>query len=650
MPEFKEDLHFSERDFDSISKIAYELTGIKISTSRRGTLTLRISDRMRATQKPRLADYLDFVKVNATERDLLISLFTINETRFFRERSHLRHLFHETIPELARRYGSGRPIKVLSAACSTGEEAYSLAIMLDQFSERVKPIQFSIDGVDVDRKALALASRGIYSIDAKKNIPHQLFHEYFEEGVGLASGYLRVCGEIKNRVRFTYRNLLAHDFTYNEYDIIFCKNVFIYFDQSTIHNILDSFSGALSSSGTLYLGMSEAIHRTTEGLVRIEGCIYRKSESKNTHTTLPPKSNRKYSVLIIDDSKAMQQLLAKVVNSTNYFEVKGIASGVEAAEKLLESDTFDAVTLDLEMPGLDGLDFLKRRLGKQSLPVLVVSSLSASQSTKVLDALEAGAFDYQKKPSMEGRKEFSDELERKLLTGIESQNRSISGTVEKHDEVVFKRQLGPDLSRTSRIACIAIGASTGGTEAIRALLPGLPAGLPPILIAQHIPPVFSRAFAERLNRECSYEVVEAADGMKLEWGRAYVAAGGKHMTVVKKRQEAEIKLLNVRKDLHFTPSVDLLFESLASLFPYEVCGVLLTGMGKDGAQGMLSIKNSGGVTIAQDKATSVVYGMPKEAVLLGAATSVLPITKIANEIMNVIVNYRGKNDRYRQSA
>ena len=636
----------SDRDFEFVRKFAYELTGINISPSRRGTLSFRIHDRMRGSGESRLDEYLRFAKSNSKEREILVSLFTINETRFFRERPHLRHLFHDILPEVSGNAGERKHIKVLSAACSTGEEAYSLAIMLDQFSKRVRPVKFSITGLDIDKKALAIASRGIYPSSAKKNIPSQLLKEYFEEGVGLAKGYLRVSREIKEKVVFKQGNLLSATFATDEYDVIFCKNVFIYFDQKTIQKILSSFCEMLLPNGALYLGMSEAVHRVATNLTRQEGSIFRKAGVQQAPKQLSSVSLKK-SVLIIDDSKTMQQVLAQTIKNTGKFEVGGIASGVEEAEKLLSLKKFDAVTLDLEMPVLDGLEFLHRRSGKQTPPAIIISSLSASQSTKVLDALEAGAFDYLRKPSHSDQKGFAVELERKLIACVENHVKATALSKTKSSQVVLPARFGPE---TSKVSCIAIGASTGGTEAIRRMLPHLPTGLPPIFIAQHIPPVFSRAFAERLNRECKIEVVEAVSGLKIEWGKAYVAPGGKHMTVVKSRQDAVIKLQDVREDLHFTPSVDLLFESVAKLFPHSVCGVLLTGMGKDGAKGLLSIKQSGGLTFAQDESTSVVYGMPKEAVLLNAADRVLPIDAMAEEVLNSIIQYRGKNERFRKSA
>jgi two-component system, chemotaxis family, protein-glutamate methylesterase/glutaminase len=336
-------------------------------------------------------------------------------------------------------------------------------------------------------------------------------------------------------------------------------------------------------------------------------------------------------VLIVDDSAIVRKLLTESLNGAPDIEVVGTAPDPIVAKDRIESLKPDVITLDIEMPRMDGLSFLRSMPAERSSAVIVVSSLAQSGCSAALQALEAGAIDVVAKPGGP----FSVSDLRTILPGkvraafLAKRPRAFS----PRSQGSTYRPLGrPSLGKGPALPVIAIGASTGGTEAVRALLSELPAACPPILIVQHIPPVFSKAFAERLNSCCKLHVAEAADGDRLEPGCALVAPGDHHMSLHRSGGVLKVSISSGPRICYQRPSVDVLFQSVAATLGASAIGVILTGMGSDGALGLLRMKESGARTIGQDENTCVVYGMPKEAVKAGAVQQVLPLPAIAQAI------------------
>jgi two-component system, chemotaxis family, protein-glutamate methylesterase/glutaminase len=336
-------------------------------------------------------------------------------------------------------------------------------------------------------------------------------------------------------------------------------------------------------------------------------------------------------VLIVDDSAIVRKLLTESLNGAPDIEVVGTAPDPIVAKDRIESLKPDVITLDIEMPRMDGLSFLRSMPAERSSAVIVVSSLAQSGCSAALQALEAGAIDVVAKPGGP----FSVSDLRTILPGkvraafLAKRPRAFS----PRSQGSTYRPLGqPSLGKGPALPVIAIGASTGGTEAVRALLSELPAACPPILIVQHIPPVFSKAFAERLNSCCKLHVAEAADGDRLEPGCALVAPGDHHMSLHRSGGVLKVSISSGPRICYQRPSVDVLFQSVAATLGASAIGVILTGMGSDGALGLLRMKESGARTIGQDENTCVVYGMPKEAVKAGAVQQVLPLPAIAPAI------------------
>jgi two-component system, chemotaxis family, protein-glutamate methylesterase/glutaminase len=345
------------------------------------------------------------------------------------------------------------------------------------------------------------------------------------------------------------------------------------------------------------------------------------------------RPDRKIRVLIVDDSSIVRKILAEALAGEPDIEVVGTAPDpFVARDKILRLDP-DVITLDIEMPRMDGLTFLKKLMHFHPLPAIVVSSLAQSSCGAALEALACGAVEVMAKP---GGPYSVGELRQALAAKIRA---AAVARPRVRPAPALAQQAPPaalppvGTGAIPRDAVIAIGASTGGTEAIAEILARLPAATPGVAIVQHIPAEFSRAFADRLNQKCPMEVREARDGDALRAGLALVAPGNFHMVLRRREDRFFVNVRGGPAVCYQRPSVDVLFLSVAEAAGAGATGVLLTGMGTDGARGLLRMRETGARTIAQDEATSVVYGMPREAAELGAAERVLPLHAIPAAIL-----------------
>lgn len=342
--------------------------------------------------------------------------------------------------------------------------------------------------------------------------------------------------------------------------------------------------------------------------------------------------NRRIRVLIIDDSAVVRKLVTDALRADPELEVVGTAIDPYVARDKIKELNPDVLTLDLEMPRMDGLTFLRILMEQHPLPVVIMSSLSQRGSDTALEALRLGACEVLGKPS--GSSSFGD-LGPQLISRIKA---AAGARLRKPAPATAPR---PPARRPVRSGSpssrqiILLGASTGGTEALREVLTHLPSGLPGIAIVQHIPPVFSKAFAERLNAQCAFEVREAADGDRIEPGVALVAPGNFHLMIQWAGDHYRARVTGGPQIWHQRPAVDLLFKSAADCgaAPYAIAGIL-TGMGKDGAEGLLKLRELGATTFAQDEASCVVYGMPRAAWENGAAQRQLSIDRVADFIVH----------------
>ena len=334
---------------------------------------------------------------------------------------------------------------------------------------------------------------------------------------------------------------------------------------------------------------------------------------------------KKVRVLIVDDSKTIKELLRKILTGPD-LEVVGMAGDAVEAEKLIKELKPDVITLDIHMPGMDGVSFLEKFLPIFPIPTVMISSINMNESGLVLRALELGAVDYIQKPTLAEIKTQAEYIREKVITA--SSIRVITQKVKPHPSA---QPIDKLINSSEKI--VALGASTGGTEALKEVLLRLPANIPPILIVQHIPPIFSEAFAKRLNEICPFEVIEGKDGDEIIPGRVIVAPGGKHMEIQIEKGIKKVKIYVGERVNRHIPSVDVLFNSVAKELRENALGVILTGMGNDGASGLLKMKKAGALTIGQDEKSSVVFGMPKAAQAINAVTKVISLENIADEII-----------------
>jgi two-component system chemotaxis response regulator CheB len=338
--------------------------------------------------------------------------------------------------------------------------------------------------------------------------------------------------------------------------------------------------------------------------------------------------NRRIRVLIVDDSAIVRKILSEALSAEMDLEVVGTAPDPYVARDKILALKPDVLTLDIEMPRMDGLTFLRKLMHFHPLPAVVISSLAQPSARAAIEALSLGAVEVLAKP---GGPYSVGELKHTLASKI----RAAAGARLRRSSTAKSSAAVPvAVPSLASDSLIAIGASTGGTEAIAAVLTKLPKDCPPVLIAQHIPPVFSKAFAGRLNDLCAMEVREAEDNDVVKPGLALVAPGDFHMLLRKAGGRYFVSVKTGPRVCYQRPSVDVLFSSIAEIAGPQTVAALLTGMGSDGALGMLKLRNAGAHTIAQDEATCVVYGMPREAVELGATDQVLPLPAIPGAILS----------------
>lgn len=340
-----------------------------------------------------------------------------------------------------------------------------------------------------------------------------------------------------------------------------------------------------------------------------------------------PTLSRKRKVLVVDDSKTIRELLKRILQEDPDFEIIGFAADAMEAAEFVKKSKPDVVTLDIHMPKMTGVEWLEKLLPVHPIPVVMISSLQFQEGNEVFRALELGAVDYIQKPSL-SELPVVGPLIREKVKEASFAKVFRSGPSRRVDTLS-----GGELDMRK---VLAIGASTGGTEALKVVMASLPARIPPTVIVQHIPPVFSRAFANRLNELCQFEVKEAEDGDQLQASRVLIAPGGKQMKIQQTPKGLCVRITDDAPVNRHKPSVDYLFHSVASVVGKNSVGVILTGMGADGAKGLLEMRNKGSRTIGQDEDSSVVYGMPKAAFDLGAVEKVAPLTDVAQEILSAL--------------
>lgn len=358
--------------------------------------------------------------------------------------------------------------------------------------------------------------------------------------------------------------------------------------------------------------------------------------------------NRAVRVLIVDDSASVRQTLADILGSDPAIEVVGTAADPYVAARRIQHEVPDVITLDVEMPRMDGITFLRKLMAQHPVPVVMCSTLTEEGSATLLEALEAGAVDVILKPRVD-TKQFLTESSVRICEAVKAaahanlsrlpsvRARARTGVHQPPEKLSADVMLpspvpGRAMARTTETV-VCIGASTGGTESLKEVLETLPTDCPGIVIVQHMPEKFTAAFARRLDGLCQVEVKEAEDGDTVLRGRVLIAPGNRHTLLQRSGARYYVSVKDGPLVSRHRPSVDVLFRSAAQYAGANAAGIIMTGMGDDGAHGLLEMRNAGAATVAQDEATSVVFGMPREAIELGAAEKVMPLDRIAAYIV-----------------
>ena len=359
---------------------------------------------------------------------------------------------------------------------------------------------------------------------------------------------------------------------------------------------------------------------------------------------------KKIRVVVVDDSALVRSLLAEIINRQQDMECVGTANDPLIAREMIRELNPDVITLDIEMPKMDGIEFLGRLMRLRPMPVLMISTLTERGAEVTMRALELGAVDFVAKPRIglvDGINELASQIVDKVRVAAQAHVRRSVGAPTSTSAALptpSGTPHNPSIGRISTEKLICIGASTGGTEAIKEILIRMPADSPGIVITQHMPPGFTTSFAARLNGLCQITVKEATHGERILPGHAYIAPGGKQFRIDKSGANylcvvEDGELVNRHK-----PSVEVLFKSAARLVGRNAFGIMLTGMGNDGAKAMKEMRDAGSYNYVQDEASCVVFGMPREAILHGAADEILPLVAIAPALL---AKLSGSNDRYR---
>jgi two-component system chemotaxis response regulator CheB len=337
-------------------------------------------------------------------------------------------------------------------------------------------------------------------------------------------------------------------------------------------------------------------------------------------------------VLIVDDSAVMRAFLSRVVGSQPDMEVVALAADPVVAIEQIRLKSPDVMTLDVEMPRMNGLDFLRNVMAVRPLPVIMISSLTRQGAEVTMQALELGAVDFVQKPADLAQFESSvNDIAEKIRAANTARVVRRGPRVTPAAPISVRQPLPP----AAHDRVIAIGASTGGVEALREILAELPQQMPPILIAQHMPPGYTETFARRLNTICRVEVKQADDGEPALNGVAYIAPGGRHLKLVRRMSAYSLRVTDDPPVNRHRPSVDSLFRTVAQAAGDRAIGVMLTGMGADGADAMLDLRKAGAYTMAQDESSCIVFGMPRKAIAAGAVREVLPLAQMARRLVEL---------------
>lgn len=615
---------FTQHEREIIYARAEKITG----TSQRGryrkdVLLNNIEKRMHEVGIASVSEYMRFAESDKGETQFLVSALTIHTTSWFRELPHynqLEKMIRENIDEFLV-----RPLAIYCAASSTGEEVYSFGLMCELIRQDHPKFDYKILGHDIDPISIGKAKKAIYGgvEQAVIAIP-QKCRKFLMIGTGKTEGFFTVDKEIRKRCEFGVANLLEKQNGVNSFDIIVCRNALIYFEPGVMNSIVANLLRLLKSGGVFVVGTSDFVEADKHQLKDLGKSVYI-IEGK----TLFEGKNSQPRILVVDDSQTIRNSLTNLLIKEG-FRAEAVSSAAEATE-FLKHEKVSLVTLDLHMPGMDGQTWLsQQRANGMSIPVVIISGADPSEAKSVLNALGSGAQDYFEKENLMTNPGRVIEGLRAITETYHSKRDKKSKNVPE----VFKSKLK---IKPKRPSVIMIGSSTGGTEALIRFLDRMPMDCPPMVIVQHINLNYSKPFHERLCRVSGLQLQEATNGVVLKPGTIYMTHTDNHIEINERGEDIRIKTSHMAAINGVRPAVDCLFRS-GIFLGNRACAILLTGMGRDGANGMLELRKKGAVTLAQDEESCVVFGMPKAAIQLGAVMVIGNLGELRVELKSIIEN------------
>jgi two-component system chemotaxis response regulator CheB len=652
--------------FEAIARKISGITGVQLGEKQTSLVFSRLSKHLRNLGGISAHQYWEYLSTHESEEiPVLISLLTTHHTFFFREQVHFDYL-EQDLPRLIKAVkDSGRTtLRVWCAACSHGQEGYSIAMVLDYHLKQLgSDLSYRITFSDVDQESVRIASNGIYRNDELNRVPLTYRSNHWSRGTGKVADYSRVKSKISQNCEFKLINLLELDRlpVHEAYDIIFVRNVFIYFTSAEIERITNNIVKHMAPHALLFIGVSESLMGLKIPVDHIGKSIYQLQPKEGEQVKrlpsalAPTKENSVKSWLRTrehvpasppapasldrrEEAKTHRQQdrlelrvvtlqrtlqigfhVRQIINNLPGFKSAGfevIASAEEAYSKIQQKNA------DLLVVEVGAARYLSHIFSKRNIPTLVVPGPGAP--IKINEFPQWPHVKY---------------LEQDLKADKDGQREALARALEQLARVDINQHqttTSTYLPNLDNNFVVAMGASTGGTEALSKIIADLPSNMPPIVIVQHIPEGFSRAFAERLNQISHLRVKEAVDGDALEVGQVLVAPGDRQMTVTGRSGHYKVHVHLGEKVNGHRPSVDVLFRSVAECVKVSTLGLILTGMGSDGAEGLLLMRKNGAITFGQDASTSVVYGMPKVAHQIGAVSKVLPLNQIASEMVKAL--------------
>lgn len=619
-------INFTATEIENIYECAERLTGgSQRGRYRKEIIITNVEKRMHENGMTDLSAYLFFAERDPVEKMHLLSSLTIHTTSWFREPIHytkLESLIIENISEF-----QGRPLNMMCSACASGEEVYSFGLVLESIRANFAYFDYRIVGFDIDPVSIDRAKKAVYkTVNNLDAVPPKL-HKYLLMGTGKAEGKFTLDKEVRKRCEFKTFSLIDRWPGTESFDIVTCRNALIYFESDVMEKIVRGLTGVMKPNGLLVVGTSDFIDAQKNKLKDIGKSIF-------VFEGMRPLSKYASSpkVLIVDDSATIRITLTKLLTKAG-FRVDAVESAKEASE-YLRKESVSLITLDLHMPGTDGQTWLnQQRASGLKTPVVVISAADPHEAKGVLTALSNGAQDYFDKDRLLKDPKIIMESLHAIIEGYEKPKVELK--VAPAPEANETTSPPKPLIKVKRPQLILLGASTGGTEALKIVLDRMPEDSPPIIVIQHITSVYAKAFHEKLAASSGLKMVEAENGVLLRPGHIYMAHGDYHVQVTRLNDTLTIKNSNFPPVNGIRPCIDYLFKSASFLGNRLMAGVL-TGMGRDGAEGLLEIKKIGGLTFAQNQESCVVFGMPKVAISLNAASIVGNLYEIRMRIKEAI--------------